>query len=74
MAAGNSEQFDGNARVDTALETLGLTGQYQLIPGMQIALMPHQIIGVAWMINKENSYFKGGILGDEMGLGKTVQM
>ncbi|KDQ22579.1 hypothetical protein PLEOSDRAFT_1109681 [Pleurotus ostreatus PC15] len=74
LAAGNSEQFDGNARVDTALETLGLTGQYQLIPGMQIALMPHQIIGVAWMVNKENSYFKGGILGDEMGLGKTVQM
>lgn len=45
VAAGNSEQFDGNASVDKALEKLGLHGQYELIPGMTVALMPHQIIG-----------------------------
>jgi hypothetical protein len=45
IAAGNSEQFDGNATVDTALKKLGLKDQYQLLPGMSVALMAHQIIG-----------------------------
>ncbi|KIJ63774.1 hypothetical protein HYDPIDRAFT_155277 [Hydnomerulius pinastri MD-312] len=74
MAAGNAEQFDGNASVDKALEKLGLTGQYQLLPGMAISLMPHQTIGVAWTLEREKSSDKGGLLGDEMGLGKTVQI
>lgn len=46
MAAGNSEQFDGNATVDKALEKLGLPSQYDLLPGMSVALMAHQTIGV----------------------------
>ncbi len=33
--------------------------------------MPHQAIGVSWMIEKENSSSKGGCLADEMGLGKA---
>ncbi|KAH9928979.1 hypothetical protein B0H21DRAFT_826230 [Amylocystis lapponica] len=41
---------------------------------MEVALMPHQTIGVAWMLEKEKGYYHGGCLGDEMGLGKTVQM
>ena len=45
MAAGNAEQFDGNATVETALEKLGLQDQYQLLPGMLVALMAHQTIG-----------------------------
>lgn len=45
IAAGNAEQFDGNARVDQALEKLGLYKQYQLLHGMSVALMPHQTIG-----------------------------
>jgi hypothetical protein len=45
IAAGNAEQFDGNASVDKALEKLGLHSQYQLLPGMSVALMPHQTIG-----------------------------
>lgn len=89
IAAGNSEQFDGNATVDTALQKLGLKDQYQLLPGMSVALMAHQIIGqlsfkassltlthseivgVAWMIDKEKGshMLQGGILADEMGLG-----
>jgi hypothetical protein len=71
MEAGNAEQFDGNASVDKALERLGLGSQYDLLPGMEVALMPHQTIGVAWMLDKELSYFKGGCLGDDMGLGKV---
>ncbi|KAF8067663.1 SNF2 family N-terminal domain-containing protein [Lyophyllum atratum] len=74
LEAGNAEQFDGNARLDQALEKLGLQSQYDLLPGMEVALMPHQTIGVAWMIAKEKSTLKGGCLGDDMGLGKTVQM
>lgn len=38
---------------------------------MEVALMPHQAIGVAWMVEKEKSIIKGGILADDMGLGKV---
>ena len=71
IEAGNAEQFDGNASLDKALEKLGLPTQYDLLPGMQVALMPHQTIGVAWMVDKEQSSLKGGCLGDDMGLGKV---
>jgi SNF2 family DNA or RNA helicase len=71
LEAGNAEQFDGNASVDQALEKLGLQSQYGLLPGMEVALMPHQTIGVAWMLDKEQSSLKGGCLGDDMGLGKV---
>jgi hypothetical protein len=43
LAAGNAEQFDGNETVDKALEKLGLATQYQLLPGMEVALMAHQV-------------------------------
>ncbi|TRM55791.1 SNF2 family N-terminal domain-containing protein [Schizophyllum amplum] len=74
VEAGNSEQFESNATVDEALKKLGLPTQYQMLPGMQISLMAHQVIGVAWMVDRERSKMKGGCLADEMGLGKTVQM
>ncbi|KAH7924689.1 hypothetical protein BV22DRAFT_1012721 [Leucogyrophana mollusca] len=74
VSAGNAEQFDGNASVDKALERLGLRGQYQLLPGMAVSLMPHQTIGVAWALDREKSADRGGCLSDEMGLGKTVQI
>ena len=42
---------------------------------MEVRLLPHQVIGVGWMVDQErNSPHKGGILADDMGLGKTVQM
>ncbi|KAF8340920.1 SNF2 family N-terminal domain-containing protein [Amanita rubescens] len=69
-----TEEFDGNATVDEAIAKLGLKSQYEMIPGMVVPLMPHQSIGVAWMLEKEASKLKGGALSDEMGLGKTVQM
>ncbi|THH32586.1 hypothetical protein EUX98_g1602 [Antrodiella citrinella] len=74
MSAGNAENFDGNARLDEALKTLNLKNLVDPLPGMEVALMPHQVIGVAWMLAKEKSANSGGILADEMGLGKTVQM
>ena len=42
---------------------------------MEVRLLPHQLIGVAWMVDQERqTQHKGGILADDMGLGKTVQM
>ena len=50
------------------------------IDGLKVKLLPHQIDGVAWMLDKEigqrkkNGVLpKGGILADDMGLGKTIQ-
>ncbi|KAF2001888.1 hypothetical protein P154DRAFT_618967 [Amniculicola lignicola CBS 123094] len=50
------------------------------VEGMTVKLLPHQVEGVAWMIEKETGAHnkkaklpKGGILADDMGLGKTVQ-
>ena len=50
------------------------------VEGLKVKLLPHQVEGVAWMIDKEIGMRKrsgvlphGGILADDMGLGKTVQ-
>ena len=40
---------------------------------MNITLLPHQQLGVEWMLSMEKGTNKGGILADDMGLGKTVQ-
>lgn len=72
MSAGNAETFDGNVKVDDSLKKLGLASLVDTLPGMEIALMPHQVIGVAWMLTKEKEKgAMGGILADEMGLGKV---
>ncbi|TKA26824.1 hypothetical protein B0A50_04270 [Salinomyces thailandicus] len=50
------------------------------VEGLAVKLLPHQVEGVSWMIDKEIGQRKkngvlphGGILADDMGLGKTVQ-
>lgn len=50
------------------------------VDGLRVKLLPHQIDGVAWMLDKEIGKRKrngvlpnGGILADDMGLGKTIQ-
>ncbi|ORY40897.1 SNF2 family N-terminal domain-domain-containing protein [Leucosporidium creatinivorum] len=72
-AAAEGESFEGNGTVDEAAAKLGLKKQTDFIDGMKIPLMAHQLMGVAWMYEQENSKNYGGILGDEMGLGKTIQ-
>lgn len=44
------------------------------LPGLKIKLMPHQVLGVSFMVEKERDHrYRGGLNGDSMGLGKTVQ-
>ncbi|KAM0793370.1 hypothetical protein ACM66B_000825 [Microbotryomycetes sp. NB124-2] len=66
--------FEGNATVQEAAAKLKLSRQTDKIPGMSVPLLPHQLIGVAWMYDQEvegKNY--GAILADDMGLGKTIQ-
>jgi len=67
--AGSSDYFDGDAKVEESLKALGLPNLSTLLPGMEVPLMPHQVIGVDWMLKQERSTARrGGILADEMGL------
>ena len=38
------------------------------------AYKPHQITGIAWMLDREEKPESGGLLCDEMGLGKTMEV
>lgn len=40
---------------------------------MAVRLMPHQLLGLAWLKKMEEGSNKGGVLSDDMGLGKTIQ-
>lgn len=43
--------------------------KHHFLPGMEVQLLPHQIIGVSWLARQEReSGLRGGILADEMGL------
>ena len=45
------------------------------VPYDGFAFLPHQEVGVRWMIEREMSgdgICRGGILADDMGLGKTL--
>jgi SNF2 family DNA or RNA helicase len=72
--ATNMEEFGGKKSVEDAAEALGLEELTQPIPGMTVPLLPYQILGVAWMIEREQDRkCCGGLVADEMGLGKTIQ-
>ncbi|KAF9074434.1 SNF2 family N-terminal domain-containing protein [Rhodocollybia butyracea] len=60
--------------VKTAVEKLGLEDANDILPGMNVRLLPHQLIGVSWMLEREKSKDRKVLVSDDMGLGKTVQM
>ncbi|PYH81396.1 nucleotide excision repair protein [Aspergillus uvarum CBS 121591] len=41
--------------------------------GISRTLKSFQLEGLNWMMQQEQSQYKGGLLGDEMGMGKTIQ-
>lgn len=62
------EDFSEDADVDTALGKLGLPALDTRFAEMTINLMPHQVLGVSWMLEKEkDKKFRGGLLCDAMG-------
>ena len=70
----NRDFFDANATVQKGLEKLGLRDLEDTLPGMELPLMPHQILGVAFMLDRERSTFKGGILADDMGVSRSLSL
>lgn len=62
------DEFENNVTVSDALRKLGLNHRTNLLDGMAITFMAHQLIGVSWMVDQENDREKrGGILADAMG-------
>lgn len=46
----NQDFFSQDSTIQDALKALDLEDIDDTIPGMAITLMPHQLIGVAWMV------------------------
>ncbi|CAA7266240.1 unnamed protein product [Cyclocybe aegerita] len=68
MGGGMNQELDDTIEID---ETEGIVEGFK--EGTK--LLPHQILGRAWMRDREDLTKKrtGGILADDMGLGKTIQ-
>ncbi|CAE6457574.1 unnamed protein product, partial [Rhizoctonia solani] len=62
------DDHEGAIPVRDAAKSLGLLSTTERLQGMQVPLMPHQLIGVAWMVKQELGMVGGGILADDMGL------
>ncbi|CAA7262708.1 unnamed protein product [Cyclocybe aegerita] len=56
------ENTGQNVSVKDAMKKLGLKDNRDLLPGVEVRLLSHQAIGVAWMLDKERSPDRGGIL------------
>ncbi|GAA5967015.1 hypothetical protein JCM21900_002355 [Sporobolomyces salmonicolor] len=60
--------------VSSSLDMSNVDTSEALPAGLKCQLLPHQILGLHWLKDREKGKKRGGILGDDMGLGKTVQM
>ena len=62
------DEFENNVTVSDALRKLGLSDRRELLDGMAMTLMAHQLIGVSSMLDQENDREKRvGILADALG-------
>ena len=67
------EDFKNNVPVAEAQTKLGLQSQDELLPGMSVRLLPHQIIGVSWMLEQvlyKMEYLRIGFIGVTVNLGE----
>ena len=67
------EDFKDNVSVAEAQTKLGLQSQDELLPGMSARLLPHQIIGVSWMLEQvlyKMEYLRIGFIGVTVNLGE----
>jgi hypothetical protein len=66
------DDWSEDSDVEGALKMLGMESLNDKFKGLEINLMAHQVLGVAFMLEKErNRKFRGGILADAMGIGKV---
>lgn len=56
------DDHEGAIPVRDAVKALGLKNATDRLPGMDVTLMPHQLIGVSWMVKQELGRVQGGIL------------
>ena len=56
------DDHEGAIPVRDAVKALGLINATDRLPGMDVTLMPHQLIGVSWMVKQELGRVQGGIL------------
>lgn len=68
----NNKSLPGATTVSTPKMHKPLPG-VDTPPAMDCELMPHQRIGLQWLLDHELGPDMGGVLADDMGLGKTVQ-
>ncbi|KAH8924681.1 hypothetical protein BT69DRAFT_1296178, partial [Atractiella rhizophila] len=72
-----TDNFEGSASVEEARVRLGLAHRSSVLQHTpSLKLMPHQIVGVDFMLQKEKDWRRngtGGMMCDAMGLGKTIQ-
>jgi hypothetical protein len=56
------DDHEASIPVQDAAKALGLTSMTERLPGMEVPLMPHQLIGVSWMVKQELGRVQGGVL------------
>ena len=75
------EENDGESSLPETADKISLskTEDEPALPGadtpagMSATLMPHQRLGLEFLLNQEKGKHRGSILADDMGLGKTIQ-